>query len=74
VFEITRWLNAAMAQPIASRRAAVYRHRARELAETAAREWHEDRRRHLLDQAATFQRAAEQMDPQPPAEPQIFSK
>jgi hypothetical protein len=26
----------------------------------------------MLEQAETFQRAAEQMDPQPPAEPQIF--
>ena len=54
-----------MAQAFAIRRAAVYRARAHELGEAAAREWQEDRRRHMLDQAATFQRAADQMAPAP---------
>jgi hypothetical protein len=61
-----------MAQPIASRRAAAYRQRAQQLTEIAAHEWREDVRRHMLDQAATFQRAAAAMGPPPPAEPQIF--
>jgi hypothetical protein len=61
-----------MAQPVAARRAAAYRERVQQLSQIAANERREDVRRHLLDQAATFQRAAEQMDPQPPAEPQIF--
>ena len=37
-----------MAQPVAIRRAATYRQRARELADTAARERREDERKHLL--------------------------
>jgi hypothetical protein len=48
-----------MAKPIAHRRAAVYRQRAQELSDTAREERREDVRRHLLDQAATFQRAAD---------------
>ena len=48
-----------MAQPIAARRASAYRQRAQQLKETAAHERREDVRRHLLDQAATFQRAAD---------------
>jgi hypothetical protein len=50
-------------KPIAIRRAAVYRQRAEELTETAREERREDVRRHLLDQAATFQRAADAMAP-----------
>jgi hypothetical protein len=61
-----------MAQPIATRRAAAYRARAQQLSRIAAHEWREDVRRHILDQAATFQRAADAMGPPPPAEPQIF--
>jgi hypothetical protein len=52
-----------MAKPIAHRRAAVYRQRAQELSDTAREERREDVRRHLLDQAATFQRAADAMAP-----------
>ena len=54
-----------MAKPIAIRRAAVYRQRAEELAATAREEQREDVKRHLLDQAATFQRAADAMAPAP---------
>ena len=61
-----------MAQDFATRRAAAYRERAQQLSQIAAHEWREDVRRHLLDQAATFQRAADAMGPQPPAERQIF--
>ena len=50
-----------MAQPIAARRAAAYRQRAQQLTQIAAQEWREDVRRHLLDQAATYQRAADAM-------------
>ncbi|MGB8746591.1 MAG: hypothetical protein WCD54_11560, partial [Pseudolabrys sp.] len=52
-----------MAQPIANRRAAAYRQRAQQLTETAVREWREDVCRHMLDQAAIFQRAADAMAP-----------
>jgi hypothetical protein len=54
-----------MPQPIATRRAAAYRIRAQQLGQIAAREWREDVRRHLLDQAATYQRAADAMAPKP---------
>ncbi|HEY6701994.1 MAG TPA: hypothetical protein VI137_14490 [Pseudolabrys sp.] len=62
-----------MAKPIAVRRAAVYRQRALELSETAREERREDVRRHMLDQAATFQRAADAMAPpdENPDGPQI---
>jgi hypothetical protein len=63
-----------MAKPIAVRRAAVYRQRALELSETARQERRADVRRHLLDQAATFQRAADAIAPLPPDEPQIFGR
>jgi hypothetical protein len=46
-----------MAQPFPIRRAAAYRQRAKQLKETAGQERREDVRRHMLDQAATFQRA-----------------
>jgi hypothetical protein len=52
-----------MAQPFPVRRASVYRQRAQQLTETAVHEWREDVRRHMLDQAATFQRAADAMAP-----------
>jgi len=52
-----------------TRRAAAYRGRSRQLDQIAAHEWREDVRRHLLKQAATFQRAAEQMAPAPPPSP-----
>ena len=55
-----------MAKPIAIRRAAVYRQRAQELTDTAREERRADVKRHMLDQAATFQRAADAMAPPPP--------
>jgi len=44
-----------MAQPFPIRRAAAYRQRAHELSETAKHLRDECDRRHMLDQAATFQ-------------------
>ena len=63
-----------MAQPIATRRAAAYRQRAQQLSQIAANEWRADVRRHMLGQAATFQRTADAMAPTPPPSPssQIF--
>ena len=58
-----------MAQPFPIRRAAIYRQRAQELTEIAREERREDVKRHLLDQAATFQRAADAMAPPAPPEP-----
>ena len=52
-----------MAQPIAIRRAAIYRQRAQQLTETAKDLRDEVDRRHLRDLAATFQRAADAMAP-----------
>ena len=43
------------------------RHRARELAELSGRERDEDRRRHLVDVAASYQRAADMMAPPLPS-------
>ena len=48
-----------MADRHAHRRAGAYRHRAHQLTDTAAREPHEDRRRHMLELAAQYQRAAD---------------
>jgi hypothetical protein len=45
-----------MAQPFPVRRASVYRQRAQQLTETAAHLRDECDRKHMLDQAATFQR------------------
>ena len=54
----------------ASRRAGIYRHRAKQLAESAAHEFRDEgRRRHLLDLAATYQRVADAMAPLPPPSP-----
>ena len=55
-----------MAQPFPIRRAAIYRQRAQELTDTAREERRADVKRHMLDQAATFQRAADAMAPPPP--------
>ena len=45
-------------------RAGAYRRRAKELATASQQEGrYEDRRRHLLDLAATYQRAADQLAP-----------
>jgi hypothetical protein len=58
-----------MAQPFASRRAAAYRQRARELAEVAAHEWRDEgRRRHLVELAAQYQRTADALAPPSPRE------
>ena len=54
-----------MAQSFANRRASIYRVRARELTEAAREEPREDVHRHMLDQAASFNRAAEAMSPAP---------
>ena len=54
-----------MPQPFPIRRAAVYRQRAQELTETAKQLRDACDRKHLLDQAATFQRAADAMAPAP---------
>ena len=48
---------------LAPRRAGAYRHRAHQLTETAAREPHEDRRRHMLELAAQYQRPADTLAP-----------
>ena len=50
-----------MAQPIAIRRASIYRQRARQLADAAAREPREIERRHLLGLAAMYQRSADDL-------------
>ena len=58
-------LNTPMAQPFHIRRAAIYRQRAQELTESARQPRDECDRRHLLDQAATFERAADALAPPP---------
>ena len=58
-----------MAQPFPVRRAAIYRQRAQELSESAKQLRDECDRRHMLDQAATFARAADAMAPPPPEPP-----
>jgi hypothetical protein len=59
-------LNTPMAQPFHIRRAAIYRQRAQELTESARQPRDECDRRHLLDRAATFERAADALAPPPP--------
>ena len=54
-----------MAQPFPIRRAAAYRQRAQQLSETANHLRDECDRRHMLDQAATFERAADALAPVP---------
>jgi hypothetical protein len=51
----------------ARRRAGAYRHRAHQLTEKAAKEWQEDRRRHLLELATQYQRAADTLASPAPA-------
>jgi hypothetical protein len=53
-------------------RALAYRTRAIELAEQARREDDKAQRRFLLDKARTLVNVADALDPQPPAEPQVF--
>jgi hypothetical protein len=62
-----------MPRPFAYRRADNFRRHAHELGEAAERERDDSRRQHMLDLAATYQRAADQMVP-PPAEFQFFRK
>jgi len=52
-------------QPFPIRRAAIYRQRAEELTEAARQPRDACDRRHMLDQAATFQRAADALAPPP---------
>ena len=53
----------------AAHRAATYRRHARELADAAQQENRfNDRRRHLLDLATTYRRAADRLAPQPQAD------
>ena len=59
--EIQARLNAAW--PSRSPRAAAYRQRAQQLTQIAASEWREDVRRQMLDQAVTYERAADAMAP-----------
>jgi len=60
-----------MADRHAQRRAGQYRQRAQELTAAAAQPRDECDRRHMLDQAATFERAADALAPlpAPPPEP-----
>jgi hypothetical protein len=51
----------------ARRRAGIYRYKARELQRIAEQELrYEGRRKHLLDLATTYERAADQLAPPPP--------
>jgi hypothetical protein len=62
-----------MADQSAHRRAARYRSRAHSLTENAQREPFQDRRRYMLDVAASYRRAADQMAP-PPQEKTLVSR
>jgi hypothetical protein len=59
-----------MAQPFPVRRASIYRQRAHELTESAKQPRDECDRRHMLDQAAIFARAADALAPPPPPPPE----
>jgi hypothetical protein len=63
-----------MAQSFPIRRAAIYRQRAQELTASARQPRDECDRKHRLDQAATFERAADALAPPLPAESQIFRR
>jgi hypothetical protein len=54
-----------MADRAARRRAGLYCHHAKELAENAGRERNESRRRHMLDVMQSYQAAADQLAPTP---------
>jgi hypothetical protein len=56
-----------MVNRTANRRAGVYRHRAAILSEMAKGARDESDRRHMLELAATYERAADQMAPAPAA-------
>jgi len=53
-------------------RALAFRQRAVELAEAARREDDKGQRRFLLDKAHGMIAVADELDPQPPVEPQVF--
>jgi hypothetical protein len=55
-------------------RALAYRERAIELAEAARHEDDKGQRRFLLDKARNMVAVADALDPQPPAEPEVFRK
>jgi|GEM_PF-3315953 hypothetical protein len=57
-----------MAQPIAIRRASIYRQRAQQLAEAVTREPRKIERRHLLGLAAMYQRIADDLASEKPDE------
>lgn len=61
--EISLLIKCGMAKAFATRRAAIYRQRAHELTEAAKQPRDECDRRHMLDQAATFVRAADALAP-----------
>jgi hypothetical protein len=54
-------------------RALAYRQRAIELAEAARREDDKGQRRFLIDKARNLVNVADALDPQPPAEPNVFN-
>ena len=56
-----------MANRVANRRAGLYRHRARELAERAKEIPGEDDRRHMIELAAIYERTADNLAPAPSA-------
>jgi hypothetical protein len=57
----------------AARRAGIYRHRAKQLAEAAAHEWRDQGRRlHLLDLAKSYERTADAMAPLPSPREQLI--
>jgi hypothetical protein len=56
------------------RRADQYRQHAQELAQASRRAERMEDRRHLIDLASTYMRAADAIAPLPPAEPEIFRR
>jgi hypothetical protein len=62
-----------MPLPVIDRRAVTYCRHAIELAEQVRREDDKGRRRYLLDLARNYIAVADQIDPVPPTEPQVFS-
>jgi hypothetical protein len=65
--------NGAMPRLAVDRRAEQYRAHAQELAQASRRAERIEDRRHLIDLATTYMRAADALAPLPPAEPQVFS-
>jgi hypothetical protein len=60
-----------MPLPVIDRRAEKYRAHARKLAEASRRAERMEDRRHLIDLASTYMRAADATAPLPPAEPPV---